>query len=111
MKKTMVLATGITVGYVAGTRAGREKYVQIKNAARRVSEMPTVVHAREELTERVDHMSHAVVGKVAELASHAGLRPGDSEDGAEGVEGGAASDGVGATGSGDHLPPSVADGA
>jgi hypothetical protein len=78
----MVLATGITVGYVAGTRAGREKYVQMKTAARRVSEMPAVAHARAELAERVDHMSHTVVGKVAELASHAGLRPSDSDNGA-----------------------------
>ena len=41
MKKLMLLVAG-GVGYVLGTRAGRERYEQIKKAATRVKEDPRV---------------------------------------------------------------------
>jgi hypothetical protein len=41
MKKLLVLVAG-GVGYVLGTRAGRERYEQIKGAANRVRNDPRV---------------------------------------------------------------------
>lgn len=42
------LAAGLAVGYVLGSRAGREKYEQIAETARKVSVHPTVVQAQEQ---------------------------------------------------------------
>lgn len=42
------LAAGIAVGYVLGSRAGREKYEQIAETARKLSAHPTVVQAQEQ---------------------------------------------------------------
>jgi hypothetical protein len=41
------LVAGLAVGYVLGTRAGREKYEQIAATARKVNAHPTVVQAQE----------------------------------------------------------------
>ncbi|MFC7533258.1 hypothetical protein [Actinoplanes sp. GCM10030250] len=41
------LAAGLAVGYVLGSRAGREKYEQIAATARKVSAHPSVVQAQE----------------------------------------------------------------
>ena len=44
MKKLLVLVAG-GIGYVLGTRAGRERYEQIKNMATKVKEDPRVQDA------------------------------------------------------------------
>jgi hypothetical protein len=41
------LVAGLAVGYVLGSRAGREKYEQIAATARKVNAHPTVVQAQE----------------------------------------------------------------
>lgn len=41
MKKLMILVAG-AVGYVLGTRAGRERYEQIRQAAQKVTNDPRV---------------------------------------------------------------------
>ncbi|ACU75394.1 hypothetical protein Caci_6546 [Catenulispora acidiphila DSM 44928] len=69
MKRTLTLATGLAVGYVAGTKAGREKYELIKQKAHEVSEQPAVVDLRENLQERVGTASKAVAAKVADASS------------------------------------------
>ena len=46
MKKWIFLA-GAGVGYVLGTRAGREKYLQMKAKAQEVLESPTVRDAKD----------------------------------------------------------------
>lgn len=40
--KVFKLATGLAVGYVLGSRAGRDKYNQIVAAARKAQDHPTV---------------------------------------------------------------------
>ena len=42
------LAAGVAIGYVLGSRAGRERYEQIAETARKVSAHPTVVQAQEQ---------------------------------------------------------------
>jgi hypothetical protein len=43
--KVVTLAAGLAVGYVLGTRAGREKYEQIVATVRKVSGEPSTVDA------------------------------------------------------------------
>jgi hypothetical protein len=45
MKYRAVFLAGAAAGYVLGTRAGKERYEQIKRLSRRVSENPTVQEA------------------------------------------------------------------
>jgi hypothetical protein len=42
MKGKILLLTGLAVGYVLGTRAGRERYEEIKNAATKLWADPRV---------------------------------------------------------------------
>lgn len=69
MKRALTFATGMAVGYVAGTRAGREKYELIKEKAHEVSEQPTVVDLRQNLKGTVETASKAVTAKVADATS------------------------------------------
>jgi hypothetical protein len=45
--RVMKFAAGMAVGYVLGSRAGREKYEQIVTAVRQATNHPTVVQAQE----------------------------------------------------------------
>ncbi|MBB2948889.1 SLT domain-containing protein [Actinoplanes lutulentus] len=45
--KVFKLAAGFAVGYVLGTRAGREKFEQIAATARQASANPRVIQAQE----------------------------------------------------------------
>ena len=42
MKYRTMFVTGAAIGYVLGTRAGRERYEQIRRTYRRIAENPTV---------------------------------------------------------------------
>jgi hypothetical protein len=55
--KIFTLAAGVAVGYVLGSRAGREKYEEIAAAARRFAGSPTVQDAKARTTEGVPPMS------------------------------------------------------
>jgi len=69
MKRALTFATGLTVGYVAGTKAGREKYEQMKLKMHEVSQQPAVTGMRENLQEQVGTATKAVAGKVTDVAS------------------------------------------
>ncbi|MET7465995.1 YtxH domain-containing protein [Nonomuraea sp. NPDC005501] len=45
MRYRMTFAVGLAVGYVLGSRAGRERYEQIKKMAQRLSDDPRVQEA------------------------------------------------------------------
>ncbi|WP_250032406.1 hypothetical protein [Paractinoplanes maris] len=45
--RVIKLAAGLAVGYVLGSRAGREKYEQIVATARKVQGSPTVTQAQQ----------------------------------------------------------------
>lgn len=47
MMRLMTLAAGLAVGYVLGTRAGREKYEQIVDNARQLYGNPTLDQAQQ----------------------------------------------------------------
>ncbi|WP_067178180.1 hypothetical protein [Microtetraspora niveoalba] len=45
MRYKVMFAAGLAIGYVLGTRAGRERYEEIKRLAQRVSDSPTIQEA------------------------------------------------------------------
>jgi hypothetical protein len=59
MKKIPLLAAA-AVGYVLGTRAGRERYEQIRSSARKLADDP-----------RVQDVAHKAQDAVAAQAAHA----------------------------------------
>jgi SLT domain-containing protein len=59
--RILTLAAGVAVGYVLGSRAGREKYEEIAATARKMSEHPTVVQAQEKAKELLNNGAQAAV--------------------------------------------------
>jgi hypothetical protein len=47
MRYRLTFAVGLAVGYVLGTKAGRERYEQLKKSARQVSQNPAVRNTAE----------------------------------------------------------------
>ncbi|SHN25185.1 hypothetical protein [Cryptosporangium aurantiacum] len=45
MRNKLLFLTGVGIGYVLGTKAGRERYEQIRRTAAKVKENPTVQEA------------------------------------------------------------------
>ncbi len=70
MSKLTLLAAG-AAGYVLGTRAGRERYEKIKEAAGKVAQDPRVRSKAREAGDRVKEHAPMVKDKVAGAASGA----------------------------------------
>ncbi|MBC9734604.1 hypothetical protein [Nocardioides marmotae] len=68
MKKLILLA-GIGIGYVLGSKAGRERYEQIRAGASKVAESPTVQTAAAKATEQAAAAAEVAKEKVTEAAS------------------------------------------
>ena len=49
MRGKLGIATGLAVGYVLGTRAGRERYQQLTASAKRLADDPSFARLQEEL--------------------------------------------------------------
>ncbi|MEU9416989.1 YtxH domain-containing protein [Streptomyces sp. NPDC051000] len=47
MRYKVTFAVGLALGYVLGTRAGRERYEQLKKSAREIAQNPAVRNAAE----------------------------------------------------------------
>ncbi|MFD1938789.1 YtxH domain-containing protein [Nonomuraea mangrovi] len=60
----MMFAVGMAVGYVLGSRAGRERYEQIKRAAQRVADSPTVQEAAGLMGAQVSKVAGVARSKV-----------------------------------------------
>jgi hypothetical protein len=70
MKKLSLLAAGF-VGYVLGSRAGRERYEQIKKAATRVKNDPRVQEKATQAADLAKEKAPVVKDKVVSAASTA----------------------------------------
>lgn len=72
MKGKILLLTGLAVGYVLGTRAGRERYEEIKTAANKLWSDPRVQkpvkQAEEFVKENVKQAEEFVKDKAPEVA-------------------------------------------
>jgi outer membrane murein-binding lipoprotein Lpp len=81
MKNKLLLAAGIAAGYVLGARAGRQRYDQIANAARKFADNPKVQQTASQLSQQasdtVSKVSSSVGGKVGDRIP-ARLRTGSS---------------------------------
>lgn len=71
MGKLTILAAGVT-GYVLGTRAGRERYEQIKTQASKVWGNPTVQSGVETATTQAKHAASTAGAAAASAAASAG---------------------------------------
>ncbi|MCY1143769.1 hypothetical protein OWR29_37705 [Actinoplanes sp. Pm04-4] len=80
-------AAGLAVGYVLGSRAGREKYEQIVAAARKVQGHPTVVEVQQVAKDRLglstdSAASHADTSELTTSAATNVQQPGTESSGA-----------------------------
>ena len=73
MKKLSVLVIG-AVGYVLGSRAGRERYEQIKRQATKAWNKPVVQNAADNVEHAVKNTASDVGSKVADAASDASAK-------------------------------------
>lgn len=73
MKGKILLLTGLAVGYVLGTRAGRERYEEIKTAANKLWDDPRVQkpvkQAEEFVKEKAPEVADFVTDGVKTVAS------------------------------------------
>ncbi|MFG1999714.1 YtxH domain-containing protein [Spirillospora sp. NPDC048911] len=72
MKHRSMFIVGAAVGYVFGTRAGRERYEQIMRTSRRLAENPTVQETAGVLRAKGEEIAGAAKVKGGELADKAG---------------------------------------
>ena len=82
MKKLTVLVAG-GIGYVLGTKAGRERYEQIKGVARKVKDNPTVQekthHAADLARQQAPLVKDRVAGAAGAAADKVRHSGGDSD--------------------------------
>ncbi|MGV9327014.1 YtxH domain-containing protein [Streptosporangium sandarakinum] len=84
----LMFGVGLAVGYVLGSRAGRQRYEQIKRMAERVADSPAVQEAAGLVGARVSKatdMARTKVGGVAKnklpfLQSENGSQAGESDE-------------------------------
>jgi hypothetical protein len=65
MRYKLTFVIGLALGYVIGTRAGRERYEQLKKSAREISQNPAVRNAAESAAQS----SRQVAGKAFHAVS------------------------------------------
>ncbi|MFC8274133.1 YtxH domain-containing protein [Streptomyces sp. NPDC057271] len=70
MRYKLTFVVGLAVGYVLGTRSGRERYEQMKKSARDISQNPAVRNAAESAAQTGRQVAgkafHAVSDKVGD---------------------------------------------
>ncbi|GAA3847114.1 YtxH domain-containing protein [Streptomyces phyllanthi] len=65
MRYRLTFIAGLALGYVLGTRAGRERYEQLKKSARQVAENPAVRNTAESAAQQ----GRAFAGKAYHVVS------------------------------------------
>ncbi|MET9440291.1 YtxH domain-containing protein [Streptomyces sp. NPDC006610] len=65
MRYRLTFAVGLALGYVLGTRAGRERYEQLKKSARQISQNPAVRNT----AETAAHQGREFAGKAYHVVS------------------------------------------
>ncbi len=65
MRYRLTFVVGLALGYVLGTRAGRERYEQLKKSAREISQNPAVRNT----AEAAAHQGRHFAGKAYHVVS------------------------------------------
>ena len=68
MRYRWVFCTGLGIGFVLGTRAGRERYEQMRRVARKIADNPTVQQAAGALQAQAASYAKSAGGKLADGA-------------------------------------------
>ena len=71
MRYRVVFLAGLGIGFVIGTRAGRERYEQMRRLARKVADNPSVQQAAGVLQAQAAGYAKTAGGKVADRAGAA----------------------------------------
>jgi hypothetical protein len=66
--KRLIFVAGAAAGYVLGTRAGRERYQQIADGARRLSDQPTMQQAQTKIKDLAGKGTDVVTAKLRTAA-------------------------------------------
>jgi len=66
-----MFVAGFAVGFVAGSRAGRERYDQMVKYARQVADMPAVQKATVTVKEKTTEISKTAMAKAPDVAKSA----------------------------------------
>ncbi|MFC9929547.1 YtxH domain-containing protein [Streptomyces sp. NPDC127190] len=66
MRYRLTFVAGLALGYVLGTRAGRERYEQLKKSAQRIAQNPAVRNT----AETAAHQGRQYAGKAFHTVSH-----------------------------------------
>ena len=77
-KLPLLLAAG--VGYVLGTKAGRERYEQIRSQAQKIANDPRVQRKARQATDTIKEQAPVVKDKATDAASAAADKVGSSGD-------------------------------
>ena len=77
MKKLLILVAGV-IGYVLGTRAGRERYEQMRSTFNKVKDDPRVQEKTQQATELAKQKAPIVKDKLAGAADKGSSKVGAS---------------------------------
>ncbi|WP_078965368.1 YtxH domain-containing protein [Streptomyces aureocirculatus] len=66
MRYRLTFVAGLALGYVLGTRSGRERYEQIKKSVREVSQNPAVRNTVESATQQGKEVAGKALNTVSE---------------------------------------------
>lgn len=66
MRYKLTFVSGLALGYVLGTRAGRERYEQLKKSARQVAQNPAVRNTAESAAQQGRHYAGKAYHVVSE---------------------------------------------
>lgn len=70
MRYRLTFAAGVAVGYVFGTRAGRERYERLRQSARKVAENPAVRNAADSAAQAGRQAVSKAAGAVSDTVGH-----------------------------------------
>ncbi|MCY0925737.1 YtxH domain-containing protein [Streptomyces sp. H27-H1] len=71
MRYKVTFAVGLAVGYVLGTRAGRERYEQLKKSARELAQNPAVRNTAESAGQSGREFAGKAFAAVSDKMGHA----------------------------------------
>jgi hypothetical protein len=100
MRYRATFALGFAVGFIAGARAGRERYDQIVKYGRQFTENPTVQRATRTVTDRTTELTRTAAAQMPRVMETAKQRAGGRVPGSFGGKGG--SGGIADDGSDGH---------